>query len=92
MRLRPTRPATRQLDVVLGSIARHDPSGARRVQARLRAVMHLLLRYPHAGQATARRGVRRMVAAPYPYAVTYRVENDAVVVLGVRHTARRPIA
>ncbi len=27
---------------------------------------------------------------PYPYAITYRVAADEIVILGVRHAARKP--
>ena len=53
--------------------------------------MLLLLQHPFAGQATARRGVRRIVASPYPYIVTYRIGNDKIIIRSVRHSARRPL-
>lgn len=92
MRLRLTGPAARQLDRVLTHIAQHNPQGARNVQERIQAVMHLLLQHPQAGHGTARPGIRRFVASPYPYALTYRATESEIVVLGVRHTSRRPLA
>ncbi|WP_342148495.1 type II toxin-antitoxin system RelE/ParE family toxin [Methylorubrum sp. SB2] len=92
MRLRLTTPAARQLDRVLTYIAQHNPQGARNVQERLSDVLNVLLHHPYAGHRTARPGIHRMVVSPYPYAVTYRVMGDEIVVLGVRHTARRPLA
>lgn len=92
MRLRITRPAARQLDRVLTSIAQHHPQGARNVQERIQAVMQMLLRQPYVGHPTARPGIRRFVASPYPYALTYRATESEIVILGVRHTSRRPIA
>jgi toxin ParE1/3/4 len=92
VRLRLSRPAARQLDKVLTYIAAHNPQGARHVQERLQAVMDLLLLHPFAGHITARRGIRRILANPYPYAVTYSVGQNEVIVLGIRHTARRPLS
>lgn len=92
MKLRLTVPAARQLDRILFTIAQEHPPGARNVQARIRAVMLMLTEQPEAGPATARRGVRRMVVRPYPYAITYSVGEDEIIILGVRHTARRPLA
>lgn len=54
--------------------------------------MDLLLLHPFAGHITARRGIRRILANPYPYAVTYSVGQNEVIVLGIRHTARRPLS
>ena len=92
MRLRFTLPAAHQLDRILTTIAEQHPTGARNVQERISAVMDLLQHQPQAGAATARPGVRRMVVRPYPYAVAYRIGDDEIIVLGVRHTARWPLA
>ncbi|HJE25309.1 MAG TPA: type II toxin-antitoxin system RelE/ParE family toxin [Methylorubrum populi] len=90
MRLRLSRPAARQLDGILTHIAEQHPQGAQHVRERLQAMMDLLLQHPFAGHATTRRGIRRIVASPYPYAITYSVGVGEIVILGVRHTARRP--
>jgi plasmid stabilization system protein ParE len=45
-------------------------------------------RHPHAGAEVIGRGMRRIVAVPYPYFVFYRVLDDEVLVIGVRHAAR----
>lgn len=90
MRLRLTRPASRQLEAVLQHIAKHHPQGAENVRDRLRTVMNVLVDHPFAGRVTARPQVRRIIALPYPYAITYTVADGDVVILGIRHTARRP--
>nr|WP_276082033.1 type II toxin-antitoxin system RelE/ParE family toxin [Methylobacterium sp. GC_Met_2] len=79
-----------QLDSVLAYCAQRNPQGARRVQKRLRALMDLLLHHPFVGSMTARGGIRPVAARPYPYAITYRVADDEIIVLGIRHTARQP--
>jgi toxin ParE1/3/4 len=91
VKLRLTRPAARQLDEVLAHIAQHNPQGSRSIQDRIQALMDLLLQHPFAGQATPRRGIRRVLAVPYPYAITYTVSDSEIVILGVRHTSRRPL-
>lgn len=90
MRLRYTREALADLNVALEHIAKHSPQGAQRVQGRIQAVIHLLLQHPQIGQMTSRRGMRRMVASPYPYLIFYRATEDEIVIHGVRHSARRP--
>ncbi|MEL6064952.1 MULTISPECIES: type II toxin-antitoxin system RelE/ParE family toxin [unclassified Methylobacterium] len=89
MKLRITRPAAAQLDRVLTYIDQRNPQGARHVQHRVQAAIDLLLHHPFAGTVTARPGIRRLVVRPYPYAITYRVRADEVVLLGFRHSARR---
>ncbi|MBE7202120.1 MAG: type II toxin-antitoxin system RelE/ParE family toxin [Parafilimonas terrae] len=90
MKLRLTRPASRQLESVLRHIATHHPQGAKNVNDRLRSVMHVLVEHPYAGRVTARPPIRRIVALPYPYAITYTVAEDKIIVLGIRHTSPRP--
>lgn len=92
MRLRLTPTASRQLERVLGYIAERNPQGAGHVQERVAEIMNLLLLYPFIGSAAARPGRRYMLASPYPYVITYRIADDEIVILGVRHTARRPLS
>ena len=89
VRLCLTRPAADQLDSVLAYIAQRNPQGARRVQKRLQTLMGLLLHPPFVGSMTARGDIRRVVARPYPYAITYRVADDEILVLSIRQTARQ---
>ncbi|MCJ2055613.1 type II toxin-antitoxin system RelE/ParE family toxin [Methylobacterium sp. J-048] len=90
MKLRLTRPAASQLDRALAYLNRRNPQGARKVQQRLQAAMDLLLHDPFAGSMTARPGIRRLMARPSPYAITYPVAANEIVILGIRHTPRRP--
>jgi len=90
VRLRLTQPAASQLGKALAYLDQKNPQGARKVQRRLQAAMDLLLRHPFAGSVTARPGVRRLQVRPYPYAITYRVATDEIVILGIRHAARQP--
>lgn len=53
--------------------------------------MDLLLQHPFAGHVTTRRNIRRIVAHPYPYAITYSIGKDEIIIRSVRHTARRPL-
>jgi toxin ParE1/3/4 len=36
------------------------------------------------------RGLRRIAALPYPYVIFYAVTAEDVVIIGVRHAARKP--
>ena len=52
VKLRYTLLALADLREVLDYVAAHSPQGARRVQARLQAVIDLLLLYPNMGRRT----------------------------------------
>jgi len=61
------------------------------VQARLQQVMNLLLEHPEVAPLTQKRGLRRIVAVPYPYAIFYRVAGEEIIISAIRHTARRTL-
>jgi toxin ParE1/3/4 len=90
VKLRYTPRAATELSEVLEYIEDRSPLGASHVRARIQGIINLLLRHPHAGQLTSNRRLRRMVVSPHPYLIFYEVTDDAIVIHGVRHAARRP--
>ena len=90
MRLRFTGPALADLDSIFEYIVARSPSGSRRVQARIKAVVDLLRMHPLIGTKTDDPVIRRMTTAPYPYSVFYEVGHDEIIVHAVRHDARDP--
>lgn len=88
MRLRYTRLALAELDLLLDYIAADSPQAAARVHARIQAVANLLLQYPLIGATTDDPTVRRVVTTPYPYLIFYEVAGDEIVIHAVRHGAR----
>ena len=90
MRLLYTRRALADLAGILDYIRERSPQGARRVQARIRSVIRLALRHPRIGLQTDRPRIRRLTTTPYPYLVFYEARDDAIIVHGIRHTARAP--
>lgn len=90
MRLRYTLPALADLDSVLDYIAERSPQGARKVQARIQAIIELLLRHPYIGLATQDPSIRRINTTPYPYLIFYEVAADELIIHAVRHGARDP--
>jgi toxin ParE1/3/4 len=90
MRLRHTRPAAIDLNSILEYINGHSPGGAKRVQARIRAITDLLLQYPLSGIVTSDPGIRRKAATPYPYVIFYEVTDGEVIIHAIRHGARDP--
>ncbi len=62
--------------------------------AAIRSALESMRRNPfayaqHPGEA-GRAGVRRFIVREFPYVIPYAVEQDAVVVFALAHTARAP--
>jgi toxin ParE1/3/4 len=72
VRLRYTLPALADLDAILDYIAARSPQGAKRVQARIQAIIDLLLLHPHIGTRTDNPAIRRLATPPYPYLIFTR--------------------
>ena len=90
VKLRYTLRGAAELDKVLDYIEARSPQGAPHVQARIQAVIDLLLQHPRAGRLTSQGRLRRMIVSPYPYLIFYEATADEIVIHGVRHAARRP--
>lgn len=90
MKLRYRSAAQSDIAEIFAYLDEQSPQARKNVEACLRAALDLLLQFPFAGGATIRPGTRRLVVKPYPYAIFYRISDDAVIVISVRHTARRP--
>lgn len=90
LNLRYTRPALADLDSVLDYIVAHPLQGARRVQARIQAVIDLLPLHPGIGTRTDDPAIRRMTALPYPYLIFYEATETEVIIHAIRHSARDP--
>ena len=88
MRLRYTLPALADLQAILDYIAARSPSSAHRVQARIKAVIDLLLQHPHIGRRTDDPAIRRMTATPYPYLIFYEATETEIIIHAIRHGAR----
>ena len=92
MKVRYTVRALQDLRDALAYIDEQSPQGSRRVQARIQEVIEIIARNPEVGVVTGRRALRRLTAHPYPYLIFYRVEQDSVVIFGIRRGARDPKA
>jgi toxin ParE1/3/4 len=88
VKLRYTVPALADLNSILDYIAAHSPLGAKRVQARIQAIVSLLLVHPDIGIRTDDPVIRRLTTPPYPYLVFYQVTE--IIIHAVRHAARDP--
>jgi toxin ParE1/3/4 len=90
VKVRYTLPALADLESILDYIAVHSPQGAKRVQARIKAIVDLLLVHPGIGVRTNDPSIRRLTTKPYPYLVFYEVTETEIIIHAVRHGARDP--
>jgi plasmid stabilization system protein ParE len=90
VKVRYTLPALADLVAILDYIAEHSPQGARRVQARIQAIIDILPVQPLIGTLTREPTIRRLPAVPYPYLVFYEVTESEIIIHAVRHGARDP--
>jgi toxin ParE1/3/4 len=68
-----------------------DPRIARAIGVRIERVITRLARNPLSAPAvTERPEVRMALVLRYPYKIFYRISRDAIEILHIRHTARRP--
>ena len=90
VKLRYTLPALADLSSILDYVAAHSPQGARRIQARIQAIIDLLLIHPHIGTRTDDPVIRRLTTPPYPYLVFYEATEAEIIIHAVRHAVRDP--
>jgi len=70
-------------------LAEFNPRAAAEVFTKLIETGDSLDQLPHRGRKVGKSDLREIVTS-YPYIIRYRVTRDAVRILRVRHTARRP--
>jgi toxin ParE1/3/4 len=92
MRVRFSSRARDELDAIYSYIAEHDPTAAHRVKTRIRDVAQQLGDFPYMARNTDRAGVRVRTVNPFPYLIFYTIRNEEVLILHIRHGARRPIS
>ena len=78
--------ATAEVDAIVDYVLLHNPAAAFRLARRLRAAGDSLEQFPRRAPAT-QDGLRQY-SIVYPYLIRYRVEDDIVTILSVRHGAR----
>jgi plasmid stabilization system protein ParE len=89
MNVKLTSRAQRDIEAIFDYLRPRSPQGTQGVAQRLFEILQLLADQPHAGALSKTRRVRRYTLAPFPYVIYYRAEADFVLILGVRHGARR---
>ena len=92
MRITYSPRALRDLIEIGDYLSERTPSGAARVEQRIRIVVELIADFPASGRAVASRPtVRSIPLGVYPYWVFYTNLDDELIILHIRHSAREPI-
>jgi addiction module RelE/StbE family toxin len=91
MKIRFTRRAAADLDNVFAYVANENPRAAADLVGQITAAIRRLARFPDLGHATKPAGRQVMTVAKTRYRVFYRIREDEVRILTIRHTSRRPL-
>jgi toxin ParE1/3/4 len=67
-----------------------SPEGARRVAASLEVAIRIIANHPFGARKTGRPLLFVKIVRRYPYKIFYRVRDDAIEIVHIRHTSRRP--
>lgn len=81
--------AVEHVHAIVSYIAQSNPPAAETIGARLVPLGNSLVGSPNGG-CPGDDGVRELVTVR-PYILRYRVIEDRVVILGIRHSARAPL-
>lgn len=90
MKVRFTQRAFADLDVIRTYLAQFNPTAAGQVVSLIEAICKRLGEFPESGQRADELDTRIAFSPRYPYRVYYRIADD-VVILHIRHAARRPL-
>ena len=91
MRVRYTPRAFSDLESIRSYIDRYNPVAARRVIAVIERIVIRLGDFPYSGQRSDELDARVAYSTRYPYRIYDRVVSNEVLILHIRHAARRPV-
>jgi plasmid stabilization system protein ParE len=77
------------LQAIREYIRQFNPHAATKVAAEIIETGDGLANFPYRGRSVGKGPLREVVTA-YPYTIRYRINDGDVIILRVRHTARRP--
>ena len=89
MRVRYTPAAFHDRETILEYLKVRSASGSRNVAASIREALTQLGNQPYSGYGTEIPDVRVIFLVRHPYKIFYRVRDDVVEILHIRHASRR---
>jgi plasmid stabilization system protein ParE len=92
MRIRYRAQALRDIDDIYRYLNERSPRGADNVLRAIYAGIHLIAEQPHASQRTDDPDIRVKSMRRYRYRIFYSIviDENAVEIIHIRHTSRRP--
>jgi addiction module RelE/StbE family toxin len=92
MRVRFTQRAIDDLTDIFNYIEQENPHAAARVVSRIETVAAELGEVPGMGAPTDKQGIQRFPVSRTRYLIFYEIFENEVVIVHIRHGARRPWA
>jgi toxin ParE1/3/4 len=92
MKVRYTLRAFAERERIFEYLDARNAEAARAVVGLIKQRIEQLGEQPYKGRRTNRPGIYTLWITPYRYRVFYRIDDDEVVVIRIRHTSRRPWA
>jgi addiction module RelE/StbE family toxin len=89
MRIRYTPLALADREAIFQYLNERSPRGAANVIAAIRATAKQLAEQPYSGPSTEYPGIRVKLVGRYPYKLFYRIRDNTVELVHIRHTSRR---
>jgi toxin ParE1/3/4 len=90
MRVRYTETVLTEIEAIFSYIAADNPAAASVVASQIRRTIALIGTAPKIGRLKYREVVRMLPVRRYPqYLIFYTIEANEVIILNVRHAARR---
>jgi toxin ParE1/3/4 len=89
MRVRYTDPAAFDLDQCVSYFIQFVPASAKAFADSIDDAIARLVDNPYSAQETEMPGIRQVYIRRFRYRIFYTVEGDEVVILHIRHAARR---
>ena len=93
MRLRYSRRATNDLASIHEYLSARSPRAALGMLTSIYAAIEFIRHHPEASELTSIPGIRGKIVRKHRFKIFYRVmtEDDAIEIVHVRHTSRRPL-
>ena len=89
MKLRFTQQSLRDLEEIAAYLRERNMSAVGRVRTSILEALKDIADFPHLGRLQSVDGVRKYVTRGYSYLVYYILAADSIIVLSIRHSARR---
>lgn len=83
--------ALRDLQDIAAYPSACSPDAAARVLGAIKSSVDTLDFFPQIGRVVDNANHRRVPVLRYPYVIFYRIADDNLLILHIRHTSRRPI-